>query len=172
MFIKLVFNHKNSIFKYIINSIKSNMGCTESAEAEPVTAAVELPPPDIWEDGDDFNVDANAKRFTADKLTGEVVDRENLEDNHPEGDFFDFEEEEVVVEGDQFLAVKPWIGAVKEPDNHPEVDKSAPDVNYQLEYVYGYRCEDSRQNVYYNPDGNIVYFTAGLGVILEKEGNA
>ena len=67
----------------------------------------------------------------------------------------------------EFLAVKPWIGAVKEPDDHPPVNKSPPDEVYELEYVYGYRCEDSRQNVYYNPEGKIVYMTACLGVILD-----
>lgn len=69
------------------------------------------------------------------------------------------------------MAVKPWIGAVMEPDNHPEVNKSKPDETYTLEYVYGYRCQDSRQNVYYNADGNIVYITASLGVILDKASN-
>lgn len=69
------------------------------------------------------------------------------------------------------MAVKPWIGAVKEPDNAPEVNKDAPDESYCLEYVYGYRCEDSRQNVYYNPDGKVVYMTACLGVILDQETN-
>ena len=53
-------------------------------------------------------------------------------------------------EGEEFMAVKPWIGAVKEPDNHPPVDPSPPDCTYTLEYAYGYRCQDSRQNVYYN----------------------
>ena len=70
-----------------------------------------------------------------------------------------------------FMAVKPWLGAVKEPDNHPPVNKEKPDVTYELEHIYGYRCEDSRQNVYYNPDGNIVYFTAAMGVILDKTTN-
>jgi hypothetical protein len=69
------------------------------------------------------------------------------------------------------MAVKPWIGAVKEPNNHPEVDESQPDKTLQLEYVYGYRCQDSRQNVFYNPDGNPVYMTAALGVILDKGSN-
>lgn len=82
-----------------------------------------------------------------------------------EGDFFEFEAEEAK-EGDQFMAVKPWIGAVKEPDNHPPVNKDQPDEQYALEYAYGYRCEDSRQNVYFNPNGNITYMTACLGVIL------
>ena len=69
------------------------------------------------------------------------------------------------------MAVKPWIGAIKEPDNHPPVNTSKPDTTYQIDYVYGYRCEDSRQNVFYNPDGNIVYMTACLGIILDKNSN-
>ena len=69
------------------------------------------------------------------------------------------------------MAVKPWKGQIAEPDNHPEVDPSKPDTTYALEYVYGYRCQDSRQNVYYNPDGNVCYMTACLGVILDKPSN-
>ena len=80
------------------------------------------------------------------------------------------------------MAVKPWIGAVVEPqnrksyliyfiyiDNPPE--PSPPDVNYKLDYVYGYRCEDSRQNVYFNASGKAVYMTAALGVILDPRSN-
>jgi hypothetical protein len=87
-----------------------------------------------------------------------------------EGNFFEFEAEEAA-EGDQFMAVKPWIGAVKEPDNHPEVNKSQPDESYTLEHAYGYRCQDSRQNVYFNSAGNIAYMTASLGIILDVESN-
>jgi hypothetical protein len=65
------------------------------------------------------------------------------------------------------MAVKPWIGAVVEPDSHNPVNPSAPDVNYTLEYVYGYRCEDSRQNVFFNTSNQAVYMTAALGVILD-----
>ena len=54
-------------------------------------------------------------------------------------------------------------------DNPPNAD--APDVKYDLEYVYGYRCADSRQNVYLNDDGNAVYMTAALGVILDIGSN-
>jgi len=91
--------------------------------------------------------------------------------DRPEQDFFDFEEEEVDIDVQQFLAVKPWIGAIREPTPCPEVNKSKPDQTYALEYVYGYRCQDSRQNVYYNADGNIVYITAAVGVILDKAAN-
>ena len=90
----------------------------------------------------------------------------------PEDDFF-FAEEDVELDVQEFLAVKPWLGAIKMPDKYEGVDinKSKPEGTYALEYVYGYRCQDSRQNVYYNADGNIVYMTASLGVILDKASN-
>ncbi len=74
-------------------------------------------------------------------------------------------------QGEQFMAVKPWIGAVKEPLDHPPVDPSAPNLSFTLEYVYGYRCEDSRQNVYFNSKGEAVYMTAAMGVILNPQSN-
>jgi len=69
------------------------------------------------------------------------------------------------------MAVRPWIGQVAEPDNHNPVDKSVPDTQYSLEYVYGYRCADSKQNVYWNSANQAVYMTAALGVILDKDSN-
>lgn len=122
-----------------------------------------------FNDGEDFQANAQeGKRVRENKQTGEVEEYEPG-DNQPESDVFLFEEE--IKEGDEFMAVKPWIGAVKEPDNHPEPDPSPPDACYTLEYAYGYRCQDSRQNVYYNSSGQICYMTACLGVILDKESN-
>ena len=132
------------------------MGACSSGEATSAEGYAEEP--------EGFN---DNRRMTFDKKTDEVIEHE-IDKDRPTDDFFDFDEEveeEAVTK--EFLAVKPWIGAVREPDNHPEVNKSPPDEEYELEYVYGYRCEDSRQNVYYNPDGKIVYMTACLGVILD-----
>lgn len=132
------------------------MGACSSGEATSAEGYAEEP------EGFDDN-----RRVTVDKKTEEVVDHE-LDKDRPTDDFFDFDEEvEEAEQTKEFLAVKPWIGAVKEPDDHPPVDKSEPEESYQLEYVYGYRCEDSRQNVYYNPEGKICYMTACLGVILD-----
>lgn len=123
-----------------------------------------------WEENPEYGEDADARRVTVNKRTGEV-EESNPGENHPETDFFEFEVEDAGDDMQKFMAVKPWIGAVKEPDDHPPVDMSEPDAEYELEYVYGYRCEDSRQNVYYNKDGNLVYMTACLGVILDKASN-
>lgn len=73
--------------------------------------------------------------------------------------------------GEQFMAVKPWLGAIKEPASHPPVNARPPDAAFGLEHVYGYRCEDSRQNVYFNNNGEAVYMTAALGVVLNIKSN-
>ena len=135
------------------------MGPCNSAESESPSAA-------DWGDCPPEMQDNGRQKIGKD---GEVCNID--EDNRPESDFFEFEAEEVK-EGEQFLSVKPWkAAAAVEPENHPEVNKSKPDETYSLEYVYGYRCQDSRMTVYYNPDGNITYMTAALGIILDKASN-
>jgi len=69
------------------------------------------------------------------------------------------------------MAVRPYLGAIMEPANHPPPNPAQPDTRYQLEYVYGYRCADSRQNVYFNSAGQAVYMTAALGIILDQSSN-
>lgn len=70
-------------------------------------------------------------------------------------------------EGDEFAAVKPWLGAIKEPKNHPKSVKKAPAEEYVIDWVYGYRSEEARQNVQFNAAGQAVYPTAALGVIFD-----
>jgi hypothetical protein len=50
-------------------------------------------------------------------------------------------------EGDQFMAIKPWLGAIVAPTAAPAGNNSAPDADLSLEWVYGYRCFDARNNV-------------------------
>ena len=84
-------------------------------------------------------------------------------DNRPEDDMFAVED----AEAQEFMAIRPWIGQIAEPSSHNPVCNDKPDVTYALEYVYGYRSADSRQNVHWNANGNACYMTAALGVILE-----
>lgn len=70
------------------------------------------------------------------------------------------------------MAVKPWIGALVAPSNPKPLDKSAPTQKLQLEYVNGYRCEDSRQNLFFTKSPNeIVYMTAAIGVVMNIQEN-
>jgi len=47
-----------------------------------------------------------------------------------------------------------------------------PIMNLELEYVYGYRCFDTRQNIFYSSNANeIVYHAAALGITLNTTVN-
>jgi len=72
----------------------------------------------------------------------------------------------------EFMATKPWLGAIVAPTNLPHVDKSAPKETLTMDYVYGYRAIDSRNNIFYTAKSNeIVYMTAALGIVLNTETN-
>ena len=73
--------------------------------------------------------------------------------------------------GDEFSSVKPWLGAIKEPLNHPAPVKKAPTETLEIDWVYGYRSEEARQNCHFNNRGQAVYPTAALGVILDYDCN-
>lgn len=89
------------------------------------------------------------------------------------GDMF---EEANVGDGDQFMAVKPWIGVVNNsvPTGYKpsKRDGETPDfASLKLEHIYGYRCHDARNNLRYNSEGNLVYHAAGVGIVHDTRTN-
>jgi hypothetical protein len=104
---------------------------------------------------DEFNENA---RLVRNKKTGEAGGQ--LQEK-PDEDFF----EAVAAEGESFMAVCPWKGQIEEPDNHNPVVISKPDVEYQIDWVYGYKCQSARQNVFYSDQGDYVYPAASIGII-------
>lgn len=70
-------------------------------------------------------------------------------------------------EGDEFAAVKPWLGAIKEPKNHPKPNKKAPVENYAIDWIYGYRSEEARMNCQFNTEGHAVYPAAAVGIVFD-----
>ena len=116
---------------------------------------------------DDPDMD-DGGRIRYNKKTGQGVACDGgRDDDRPEDDFFEVEE----AVGEQFMAVRPWIGQIAEPDNHNPENNDQPAVSYDLEYVYGYRCADSKQNVHWNCNSQPVYMTAALGVVLDPASN-
>jgi len=110
--------------------------------------------PECQDDGD---------RIKYDKKTGKAIICDGgKDDDGQECDFFEVEE----ATGEQFMSVRPWIGQITEPTNHNPVNNDVPATTLSLEYVYGYRCSDSKQNCHWNSNGDAVYMTAALGVIL------
>ncbi|RHY00831.1 hypothetical protein DYB30_001110 [Aphanomyces astaci] len=74
--------------------------------------------------------------------------------------------------GDEFMAVKPWVGAIREPTNwtsKPD-DNEAPLSSLELSFVYGYRGFDTRNNLSFGADANtIIYHAAALGIVYDKQ---
>jgi len=52
-----------------------------------------------------------------------------------------------------------------------KVDSNPPDAMLDLEYVYGYRCHDTRNNLKYGPNSEILYHTAAVGINLDAKTN-
>ena len=72
------------------------------------------------------------------------------------------------LQGDEFMAVKPWLGAVVAPSNPPPItDTTAPDIDVELEWVHGYQGQSCRNNCRYTNEGHIVYHAAALGIVYD-----
>lgn len=44
-------------------------------------------------------------------------------------------------------------------------NKTAPASQLRLDWAYGYRGNQCRNNLYYNSSGEAVYFVAGVGIV-------
>lgn len=93
---------------------------------------------------------------------------------NPEGDDDGddmFGEVEEMGEGDQALAVKPFLGQVAHsiPTGWKETKDSgaAPDGALKLKYAHGFRSFDTRGNLKYIANGQVVFTTAAVGVVLD-----
>ena len=80
-----------------------------------------------------------------------------------------------VAAGDQFMAVKPWMGVIANsvPDGYKRNsrDADAPDATLDLDYIHGFRCHDVRNNLRYTKDGRLAYCCAGVGVLMDTKSN-
>lgn len=73
------------------------------------------------------------------------------------------------------MAVKPWLGVIKNsvPSSYrpSKSDSMPPNASLDLEYIFGYRCHDTRNNLRYTSDGKILYHTAAVGIVLDPKTN-
>jgi hypothetical protein len=126
------------------------MGCETSSSAN-VTSSEKVNDVEFYEN----------QRIVLNKKTGEAGGE--LKEK-PEEDFF----EAVAAEGESFMAVCPWKGQIEEPEAHNPVVISKPEVEYEIDWVYGYKCQSARQNVFLASSG-IVYPAAALCVMTKGE---
>lgn len=69
------------------------------------------------------------------------------------------------------MAVKPFLGVVKNsvPSdfNEKNINLNEPNSNLELEFVHGYRCFDTRNNIFFIDGNNICFHSAGVGITMD-----
>jgi hypothetical protein len=68
--------------------------------------------------------------------------------------------------GDQFMASKPWLGAISEPSSWQPCEDSydEPAMALNLKFIYGF-SSNLRNSVYFDKVGNYIYASAATGVV-------
>jgi WD40 repeat protein len=131
------------------------MGCGSSNEVSAPGSA------DAWDDDADF--DERRPRRDRQLKVCSGVDDGGKDDDGRDDDYMEYDEDDKPVHG--------FSGQIAEPDEHNDINRSKPDASLDLEYVYGYRAIDSRQNIKFDKSGNVCYFTAALGIALDTKAN-
>lgn len=65
----------------------------------------------------------------------------------------------------------PNFSTLVEPTNHPRIDPTEPSEIYELDYVYGYRNYDCRQNVFFVAPNKIVFHASAVGIVMDIQAN-
>ena len=124
----------------------------------------------------DEGIDPDLKAELDKDIEAEERNEKNLENIKKGVDYGNGFVEENSLEGDQFAAIKPWKTNVMNciPSNYKKskLDGALPDAELELEFVHGYRCHDTRNNLRYTKDGKFVYHTAAVGIVYDKENNS
>jgi microtubule-associated protein-like 6 len=101
-------------------------------------------------------------------LSGPLASTNDNQDSTPFG--FEMQGQE---QGDEFMAVKPWEGAVKPPSSYtkPKDQDKAPRISLTLEHCHGYRARDKRNNIFYVNNDDLCYYAAAVGIVHDVRSN-
>jgi microtubule-associated protein-like 6 len=91
------------------------------------------------------------------------------EDQHDDLGMFDPAAMAAMGGGDEHQAVKPWVGQIAAPSQPPASTPLVPEVGVELEWIFGYRSQDCRDNVRFSASGDIIYHAAAVGIALTDE---
>jgi microtubule-associated protein-like 6 len=79
--------------------------------------------------------------------------------------------EEIMTHGDESGVIKPWLEGMLSPEFPLEEDLTPPKYSLKIEHVFGFRTEDSRKNLYFLSNYQILYSTSSLGIIQNLDDN-
>lgn len=63
----------------------------------------------------------------------------------------------------------PWQKTIIAPSRVPPEDTSEPSDSLELEFVYGFTSDISRQSVMYTPKGECLFFNGSVGVVMNTK---
>lgn len=69
------------------------------------------------------------------------------------------------------MAVKPWLGAIVAPTHPPAFNVSEPEKKLVLEWIYGYTCVESRNNIAVSSTGQFIYPSAAVVIVYDAKSN-
>jgi WD40 repeat protein len=126
--------------------------------------------------GNEMDPDLYAE-INKDKIALEKQDEEKI--RIKEGAEFTLDSEnglfkvDQIQSGTEFSACKPWKGVVLNsvPSDYKPFpgESNEPDSYLELEFIHGYRCHDTRNNLRYTENGDIVYHSAAVGIVFNRE---
>jgi WD40 repeat protein len=130
----------------------------------------------VQEDDPEVEVDPDLVESFVDhtKLQKQALkaQRKEEETKQPKKEFGDDEFQTI---GDEFMAVKPWVGCIKPPTGWPtkpnKNQSKPPNIKVELDWIHGYRGGNSRNNLSCLSDGSLAYYAAAVGVVYDPWGH-
>jgi len=147
-----------------------------AAAAGPGGAAMPPPPREAFVDPDAASDDADRLTDVNDPLSS----RASLEPAEAPPLLLGNSDDDDETEGRDFMAIKPWLGAIyppsrwkKDPSDHKSTETvftadnnnwGLPEVNIELDYIFGYRARGCYNNVRWVDDDAIIYHAGAVCV--------
>ncbi len=70
------------------------------------------------------------------------------------------------------MAVRPYEGVIRNsvPSDFDDsnINLNEPNANLELQFVHGYRCFDTRNNIFYLNENEILFHSAGVSIKMDK----
>ncbi len=80
-------------------------------------------------------------------------------------------EQEIMDHADESGPVKPWLESVLAPNIAIEENVSFPNYNLKIEHVYGFKSENSRKNLFFYKNDQIIYSVSSICIIQNLDDN-